>query len=232
MAENFQKRLLIVDDEPQIREIIAKYAAFSGYLADEAENGMKAIDKCRAVSYDLIIMDIMMPELDGFSTLREIRKTSSVPVIMLSARGEDYDKISGYELGADDYVTKPFSPKVLMLKCEAILRRYNGGGAAGKDGGNSAVYQDRGLTVDMNARTVTVDGTRAELSPKEYELLFYLVDNKGIALSRDRIITAVWGYDYYGDERTLDTHIKLLRKSLGPYSDKIVTLRGVGYRFE
>lgn len=227
MTEKSPKKILIVDDEPQIREIIAKYADFSGYLTDEAENGMKAVDKCRCSEYDLIIMDIMMPELDGFSALREIRKTSSVPVIMLSARGEDYDKISGYELGADDYVTKPFSPKVLMLKCEAIFRRYDASG-----GNSPRTYQDGGLIVDINARIVTVDGVRAELSPKEYELLFYLVENKGIALSRDRIITAVWGYDYYGDERTLDTHIKLLRKSLGPYSDKIVTLRGVGYRFE
>lgn len=227
MAEKYRKKILIVDDEPQIREIIAKYAAFSGYLTDEAENGMKAVEKCRATGYDLIIMDIMMPELDGFSALREIRKTSSVPVIMLSARGEDYDKISGYELGADDYVTKPFSPKVLMLKCEAIFRRYDGTGGA-----KPPAYESDGLVIDINARIVTVDGVRAELSPKEYDLLFYLVENRGVALSRDRIITAVWGYDYYGDERTLDTHIKLLRKSLGRHSDKIVTLRGLGYRFD
>ncbi len=220
------KKLLIVDDEVQIRDIIQKYAVFSGYEAECAENGLRAVEKCRAEKYDLIIMDIMMPELDGFSALREIRKESDVPVIMLSARSEDYDKISGYQLGADDYVTKPFSPKILMLKCDAILRRSS------TEEASDGVYTFDGLRVDKNARTVVVDGKAADLSPKEYDLLFCLVENQGIAMSRDNLITSVWGYDYYGDERTLDTHIKLLRKSLGPYSDKIVTLRGVGYRFD
>ena len=220
------KTILIVDDEAQIRDIICKYAVFSGYKAEQAENGMRAVEMCRAKAYDLIIMDIMMPELDGFSAMREIRKTSDVPIIMLSARGEEYDKISGFEMGADDYVTKPFSPKELMLRCAALFKRSGGGSDTDKP------YVFGGLTVDITARIVTVDGKRVDMSPKEYDLLFYMVENKGIALSRDKLITAVWGYDYYGDERTLDTHIKLLRKSLGAYSDMIVTLRGMGYRFE
>ncbi len=220
------KKILVVDDEPQIRDIIQKYAVFSGYEADAAENGIRALEKIKNWKYDLIIMDIMMPELDGFSALREIRKNSDVPVIMLSARGEEYDKISGYQLGADDYVTKPFSPKILMLKCDAILKRTS------PEGQNDGVFEFDGLRVDKNARTVTVDGKSVDMSPKEYDLLFYLVENAGLALSRDKLISAVWGYDYYGDERTLDTHIKLLRKSIFPYSERIVTLRGVGYRFD
>lgn len=222
------KRILVVDDEVQIRDIIAKYAVFSGYQADEAENGLAAIEMCRKNAYDAVIMDIMMPELDGFSAVRAIREFSSVPILMLSARSDDYDKISGFELGIDDYVEKPFSPKVLMLRIAAILKR-----ASPADGGvSSEIYRVDGLCVDMSARIVTVDGVRVDMSPKEYELLFYMVRNRGIALTREKLITSVWGYDYYGDDRTLDTHIKLLRKSLGRYSGLIVTLRGVGYRFE
>ena len=220
------KKILIVDDEAQIRDIVCKYATFFGYDILQAENGMKAVEMCRKNNFDLVIMDIMMPELDGFSAMREIRKTSSVPVIMLSARSEEYDRISGFEMGADDYVVKPFSPKELMLRCAAVLKRS---GSSQKIGN---VYVYNGLTVDMSARIVSIDGNRIELSPKEYDLLFYMVENRGIALTRDKLISAVWGYDYYGDERTLDTHVKLLRKSLGTYGDRIVTLRGVGYRFE
>ena len=223
-------KILVVDDEVQIRDIICKYAVFSGYIAEEAKNGMEAVEMCRRGNYDVVIMDIMMPELDGFSAVREIRKFSSVPVIMLSARTEDYDKISGFELGADDYVEKPFSPKILMLRVAAMLKRVNGNGD--EKGENAEIYRVDGLCVDVSARIVTVDGVRVEMSPKEYELLFYMIRNRGLALSREKLITSVWGYDYYGDDRTLDTHIKLLRKSLGKYSELIVTLRGVGYRFE
>ena len=223
-------KILVVDDEVQIRDIICKYAVFSGYIAEEAKNGMEAVEMCRRGNYDAVIMDIMMPELDGFSAVREIRKFSSVPVIMLSARTEDYDKISGFELGADDYVEKPFSPKILMLRVAAMLKRVKGGGDGEEE--NTEIYRVDGLCVDVSARIVTVDGVRVEMSPKEYELLFYMIRNRGLALSREKLITSVWGYDYYGDDRTLDTHIKLLRKSLGKYSDLIVTLRGVGYRFE
>ncbi len=219
--------ILVVDDEEQIRNIIKKYAAFEGYQVSEAVDGMEAVEICKQKKFDLIIMDVMMPELDGFSACREIRKTSDTPVLMLSARGEEYDRIHGFEIGVDDYVVKPFSPRELMMRVQAILKRSR---PAAEN--NREVYQFEGLTVDMTGRIVTIDGQKAELSPKEYDLLFYLVRNRGIALSRETLITNVWGYDFYGDDRTLDTHIKLLRKSLGVYSKFIVTLRGVGYRFE
>lgn len=219
--------LLVVDDESRIRTLIGKYAVFEGYQVEEAENGMQAVDMCRKKHYDLVIMDVMMPELDGFSAVREIRKTDNVPVIMLSARGEEYDRIHGFELGIDDYVVKPFSPKELMMRVAAVLKR---GGATDKPADEIVTVGD--LTVDFTARRVTVQGTELELSPKEYDLLFYMVRNRGIALTREKLISEVWGYDFFGDDRTLDTHIKLLRKQLGPCADKITTLRGVGYRFE
>lgn len=220
--------ILVVDDEEQIRNIIKKYATFEGYQVSEAVNGMDAVEICRKKKFDLIIMDVMMPELDGFSACREIRKTSDTPVLMLSARGEEYDRIHGFETGVDDYVVKPFSPKELMMRVQAILKRSRPVASES----NKEIYQFEGLTVDITGRIVTIDGQKADLSPKEYDLLFYLVRNRNIALSRETLITNVWGYDFYGDDRTLDTHIKLLRKSLGEYSKFIVTLRGVGYRFE
>ena len=219
-------KLLIVDDEKRIRALIAKYASFEGYETDEAEDGMQAVAMCREYRYDLIIMDVMMPELDGFSAVREIRKNSDTPVIMLSARGEEYDRIHGFELGIDDYVVKPFSPKELMMRVGAVLKRSRNEKAP-----EETVAID-GLTVNFTARRVTVDGQELDLSPKEYDLLFYMVRNRGIALSREKLISDVWGYDFFGDDRTLDTHIKLLRRQLGRYADRITTLRGVGYRFE
>ena len=191
---------------------------------------MEAVELCRRhpEAFDIIIMDVMMPELDGFSAVKEIRKTCSTPVLMLSARGEEYDRIHGFELGVDDYVVKPFSPKELMMRVTAIMNRVRPREAEPKR--NVLTFQ--GLSIDLDARIVTVDGARAELSPKEYDLLVYMAQNKNIALTREMLITNVWGYDFYGDDRTLDTHIKLLRRSLGPYSKFIVTLRGVGYRFE
>lgn len=221
-------KLLVVDDEFRIRQIIRKYAEFEGHTVEEAVDGMQAIDICRKNKYDLIIMDVMMPELDGFSACREIRKFCDTPVIMLSARGEEYDKIHGFELGSDDYVVKPFSPKELMMRVNAVIKRS--AGTKKEDKKDEFVYE--GLVVDFSARIVTVDGKRIEMTPKEYELFFYMVKNKGLALTREKLISEVWGYDFFGDERTLDTHIKLLRKSLGKYSKCIVTLRGVGYRFE
>lgn len=221
-------RILVVDDEERIRQIIRKYAEFEGYQVEEASNGMQAVHICRHENFDLIIMDIMMPGLDGFSACREIRKTTSTPVIMLSARGEEYDRIHGFELGVDDYVVKPFSPKELMMRVGAILKRAKGGiGDSQRE-----MVSFGGLTVDFTGRIVYIDGKRVDMTPKEYELLFYMVKNQGIALTREKLINEVWGYDFMGDDRTLDTHIKLLRKSLGPYSGYIVTLRGVGYRFE
>lgn len=221
--------ILVVDDEAKIRLIIKKYAEFEGHSITEAENGMDAVNLCRQnpEKYDFIIMDVMMPELDGFSAVSEIRKVSAVPVLMLSARGEEYDRIHGFELGIDDYVVKPFSPKELMMRVNAIMNRARANGSEEHE-----IFNAKGLSVDFTGRIVTVDGVRAELSPKEYDLLFYMVKNMGIALSREKLISNVWGYDFYGDDRTLDTHIKLLRRSIGDYAGFIVTLRGVGYRFE
>ena len=219
-------KILIVDDEERIRTLIAKYAAFEGFETDEAENGMQAVDKCRTEKYDLILMDVMMPELDGFSAVREIRKNQNTPVIMLSARGEEYDKIHGFELGVDDYVVKPFSPKELMMRVSAVLKR-----AAPVKEENDVVELGE-LKVNFTARRVWVREKELNLSPKEYDLLFFMVNNRGIALTREKLISEVWGYDFFGDDRTLDTHIKLLRRELGPCADKITTLRGVGYRFE
>ncbi|MBQ8174542.1 MAG: response regulator transcription factor [Clostridia bacterium] len=222
-------KILVVDDEAPIRMLIRKYAVYEGHEVDEAADGREAVRLVRAEGYDAVILDIMMPELDGLSACREIRRFSDVPILMLSARGEEYDKIGGFEFGADDYVVKPFSPRELMLRVEAILKR-----TAKREGaqGDKEVYTFGGLVADVTARIVTVDGERAELSPKEYDLLFYMIRNRGIALSREKLICDVWGYDFFGGDRTLDTHVKLLRKSLGPYSAHIVTLRGVGYRFD
>lgn len=222
-------KILVVDDEAKIRELIRKYAEFEGYAVEEAADGMEAVQICRKSprAFDMIILDIMMPELDGFSAAKEIRKVSDTPILMLSARGEEYDKIHGFEMGADDYVVKPFSPKELMMRVSAIIKRTKASDTPQKE-----IKTFEGLTIDFTARIVTVDGERIDLSPKEYDLLFYMVENRNIALTREMLITNVWGYDFYGDDRTLDTHIKLLRKSLGAYSKFIVTLRGVGYRFE
>lgn len=222
-------RVLVVDDEERIREIIKKYAEFEGYEITEAGTGMEAIRICEERDFDLIIMDVMMPELDGFSAVRAIRDKKKIPVLMLSARGEEYDRIHGFEIGIDDYVVKPFSPKELMMRAKVIMQR-NAKGSMDDD--EHRVFSLDGLVIDFTARTVTIDGVRTEMSPKEYALLFYLVENRNIALSRERLITEVWGYDYYGDDRTLDTHIKLLRNTLGDYRNHLVTLRGVGYKFE
>ncbi len=224
--------LLIVDDEMQIRSLIRKYGEFGGYTVSEAADGMEAVRLCRETSFDLVIMDIMMPELDGFSAVREIRRFSDVPVLFLSARAEEYDRINGFDCGADDYVVKPFSPRELMKRVEAILKRAGTPAEKPAPASEKEIYTFGGLSADITARIVTVDGAAADLSPKEYDLLFYMIRNKNIALSRERLITEVWGYDFLGVDRTLDTHIKLLRKKLGSYAGHIKTLRGVGYRFD
>ena len=223
-------RILVVDDEDKIRALIRKYAEFEGHTVREAADGMEAVRICREHpdDFDIIIMDVMMPELDGFSAVREIRKYSAMPVLMLSARGEEYERIHGFELGIDDYVVKPFSPKELMMRINAIMKRAKP--AADQPKKDQVSFE--GLTIDFTGRIVTIDGEKVDLSPKEYDLLFYFAKNRNIALTRENLITNVWGYDFYGDDRTLDTHIKLLRKSLKQYSKFIVTLRGVGYRFE
>lgn len=221
------KKLLVVDDEDKIREVIKEYAEFSGYEVTEAADGMSAIGLCKLNDYDLIIMDVMMPKLDGFSSVKEIKKIKDIPVIMLSARGEEYDKLFGFELGIDDYVVKPFSPKELTARVNAVLQRKSG-----SENNSAQVMKFDGLEVNFAARTITVDGERVNLTPKEYDLLFYLIQNKNIALSRDKLLSDIWGYDFFGDDRTIDTHIKNLRNNLGPYRNFIVTLRGVGYKFE
>jgi len=223
--------ILVVDDEEMIRRLIVKYATYEGHSVTEAGDGMTAVELCRKQRFDVLIIDIMMPELDGFSACREIRKFSDIPIIMLSARGEEYDKINGFEVGVDDYVVKPFSPKELMLRVNAILKRAQSVPAENTPPQNEIVELS-GLRADLTARIVYIDGKRVEMSPKEYDLFFYMLKNKNIALSRDKLLSEVWGYDYFGDDRTLDTHIKLLRKSLGPYASFIVTLRGMGYRFD
>ena len=228
-------KILVVDDEEMIRRLIAKYAVFEGHTVTEAKDGMEAVKLCREEKFDIMIIDIMMPELDGFSACREIRKFSSIPIIMLSARGEEYDKINGFELGIDDYVVKPFSPKELMLRVDAVMKRTSGrmDNRAPEEPKNEIVsFADGGLKADLTARIVYVDGERVEMTPKEYDLLFYLVKNKNIALTRNKLLEEVWGYDFFGDDRTIDTHIKMLRNNLGPYRKFIVTLRGMGYKFQ
>ena len=217
--------ILVVDDEPNIRQLIQKYASFEGHKVTQAADGAEALEICRQCGFDLVILDVMMPELDGFATLERLRRSSPrTPVLMLSARGEEYDRIRGFELGVDDYVVKPFSPKELRLRVSAILRR------AGDHEDLREVYTLEGVTADFTGRRVLVDGVPAEMSPKEYDLFFYLVKNRGIALPREKLISDVWGYDFYGDERVVDTHIKNLRKKLG--IDFIQTVRGAGYRIE
>lgn len=220
-------KILIVDDEQKIREVIREYSEFNGYETDEAADGMTAVGMCKLNDYDLVIMDIMMPKLDGFSACKEIKKIKDIPIIMLSARTEEYDKLFGFELGIDDYVVKPFSPKELMARVNAVLTRRNSTQPT-----TNQIYNFDGLSINIASRVVTVDGEKVELTPKEYDLLFYLVENKNIALSRDKLLSDIWGYDFFGDDRTIDTHIKNLRNNLGKYRDYIVTLRGVGYKFE
>ena len=229
-------KILICDDEAGLRTVIKRYATFEGYEVEEASDGMEAVKLCREKEkeFDIIIMDIMMPEMDGFSAVQEIRKISDTPVIMLSARGEEYDKVLGFEIGVDDYVVKPFSSKEIMLRINAILRRVTKSADVkleNPDGGH-VIYEKEGFKADITAYKVFIDGVQADMAPKEYDLLFFLIRNKNIAVPRERILTEVWGYDYYGDDRTLDTHIKLLRKSLGCYAHYITTLRGLGYRFD
>ncbi len=220
------KKILIVDDEEMIRNVLHEYAEYEGHEAFEAENGREAVQMCKDNDFDIILMDVMMPKLDGFSAVKEIKKMKDIPVIMLSARGEEYDKLFGFEIGVDDYVVKPFSPKEVMARVNAVLKRHS------KSENKSDVYKFEGLEVDITGRNVYVDGEKAELTPKEYELLFYLVKNRGVALSREKLLSDVWGFDFFGDDRTVDTHIKMLRSNLKQYRKFVLTLRGMGYKFE
>lgn len=220
-------KILVVDDEDNIREVLKEYAEFEGHEVDEACDGMQAIEMAKNTDYDIIIMDVMMPRLDGYSACKEIRKAKQTPVLMLSARGEEYDKLFGFELGIDDYVVKPFSPKEVMARVNAIVKRNTAASPT-----PSEVERFEGLEINFTSRDVFIDGEKANLTPKEYDLLFYLVRNKNIALTRNKLLEEVWGYDFFGDDRTIDTHIKMLRNNLGPYRKYIVTLRGLGYKFE
>ena len=220
------KCILIVDDESRMRKLIKDFLTAKGYSILEAEDGEKALQvfEQNSEKIDLILLDVMMPKLDGWSVLRQIRQTSQIPIIMLTARGEEQDELFGFELGVDEYISKPFSPKILVARVEAILKRTQGEQKEVKDYG--------GIEIDKEGRTVTVDGKVLELSLREYELLVYLVENENIALSRDKILNNVWNYDYYGDSRTIDSHIKKIRHKLGKKGKYIETIRGVGYKFE
>lgn len=221
-------KILVVDDEENIREVLKEYAEFEGHQVDEASDGMQAIELAKKNDYDVIIMDVMMPRLDGYSACKEIRKFKQTPVLMLSARGEEYDKLFGFELGIDDYVVKPFSPKEVMARINVIVKRNS----AAQSSAAAEIERFEGLEINFTSRDVIIDGEKATLTPKEYDLLFYLVRNKNIALTRNKLLEEVWGYDFFGDDRTIDTHIKMLRNNLGPYRKFIVTLRGLGYKFE
>ncbi len=222
-------KLLVVDDELNIRELIKKYAIFSQHQVDLAEDGLEAIQKSKQKEYDLIIMDIMMPNLDGFSAVKEIRKYSSVPIIILSSRSEEYDKIYGFDIGIDDYVTKPFSPRELMMRVNAIINRASP--RISKESSKN-IWEYLNLKIDYAAHLVFIDGEKIELTYKEYEILIYLIDNINIVVTRDQLLNKVWGENFDGNDRTLDTHLKSLRKKLGIYADNIITIRRVGYRFE
>ena len=218
--------ILIVDDEERIRDILKEYFDFEKFSYSEASDGATAIDMVKNNSFDLVILDIMMPKIDGFTALREIRKFSDVPVIMLSARGEEYDKLFGFEMGVDDYITKPFSPKEVVARIKALLKRS---GAAAPSSGVIALP---GIEIDESGRKVMVDGKPIEMTPKEYDILLYMAKNINVVLSREKILEKIWGYEFFGDDRTVDTHIKMLRNSISPYRDYIKTVWGIGYKLE
>ena len=220
--------ILMVDDEAGIRDIVMQYLKFEGHTCEEAVNGKQAVEMISNKKFDLVIMDVMMPFMDGITALRTIRLDSSVPVILLTAKVEEYDKVYGFEFGADDYVTKPFSPKELMARVKAILKRTQPKEASADE----AVYTYKGLIVNPISHEVSVDGTKLPLKPKEFSLILHFVRNKGVVLSREKLLNEIWGYDFYGDSRTVDTHIKMLRSHLGEYSRLINTVWGVGYRYD
>ena len=217
-------KILVVDDEVRIREVVSEYAKVSGFECDQASDGLEAIEMVIKNDYDCIVLDIMMPELDGFIALKRIKEIKNIPVIMLSARQEEYDKLFSFDLGVDDYVTKPFSPKELMARIKVVAERNK------TKTGDKFVYED--LVLDITGRSLLIDGKKVMLTPKEMDLLIFLVKNRNIALGREKLLNAVWDYDYFGEDRTVDTHIKMLRKNLGKYRDLIVTVRGMGYKFE
>lgn len=215
--------ILVVDDEKLIRDVIKEYGLYEGYQIFEAEDGWQAIEIVETKNIDVMVLDIMMPKLDGFSTYKEIKKIKNIPTIILSARSEEYDKLFGFELGIDDYLTKPFSPKELIARIKAIAKRSY-------QDVDQFVYQD--LIIDFKGYTIYIDKQEIKVTPKEFEILTYLVKNKNIAVSRESLLSSIWGYDFFGDDRTIDTHVKMLRNNLGKYRNLITTVRGVGYKFE
>lgn len=216
-------KVLVVDDEKLIREVIKEYASLENYQVYEAENGIEALKIIDEMDIDVIVLDIMMPKMDGYTFFKELKKETSIPTIILSARSDEYDKLLGFDLGVDDYLTKPFSPKELMARIKAITRR-------GKSLEDKFVYNT--LVVDFIGHTIEIDKKEINVTPKEFEILAYFIQNKNVAISREALLNKLWGYDYFGDDRTIDTHIKMLRNNLGPYRDLIKTVRGIGYKFE
>ena len=216
-------KILVVDDEELIRDVIKEYLEANNYIVEEASNGVEALEKLENNKYDLLILDIMMKELDGFSMLDRLDKSKMIPTIVLSARGEEYDKLHGFDLGIDDYLTKPFSPKELVARVKAILNRSSKN--------LPTLYKYKTLEINFSAHTIKIDNKLINLTPKEFEILSYLIKNKTIAISREQLLSKLWGYDFFGDDRTIDTHIKLLRNNLGKYRELIETVRGIGYKF-
>lgn len=217
-------KILIVDDEELIRTVIKEYSIDAGFNVDEASSGVEALEKIMNNNFDILILDIMMPKMDGYTLLEEIPEEKRIPTIVLSARGEEFDKLKGFDLGIDDYVTKPFSPKELIARINAVLSR------SGKK--KNKIYKYKDLELNHSAHTLKIDSKIINITPKEYEILTYLINNKGIAISREQLLSNIWGYDFFGEDRTVDTHIKMLRNSLGKYRDNIVTIRGLGYKYE
>ncbi len=216
-------KILVVDDEARIRDVIKEYCAANHYTTDEAANGKEALNKLQTNTYDFMVLDIMMPEMDGYTLLEQLPKNKRIPTLVLSARGEEVDKLRGFELGIDDYLTKPFSPKELIARIKAIYNRSNQN--------LPNIYKLNTLELNFSAHTLKIDNKIINVTPKEFEILTYLIKNKGIAISREQLLSRLWGYDYFGDDRTIDTHIKMLRNNLGQYRDHIVTVRGTGYKF-
>ena len=216
-------KILVVDDEAMIREVIKEYCAANHFTTDEAASGKEALKKLQTNAYDLMVLDIMMPEMDGYTLLEELPKEKRIPTLVLSARGEEFDKLRGFELGIDDYLTKPFSPKELIARIKAIYNRSNQN--------LPNIYKLNTLELNFSAHTLKIDNKLINVTPKEFEILTYLIKNKGIAISREQLLSRLWGYDYFGDDRTIDTHIKMLRNNLGQYRDHIITVRGIGYKF-
>lgn len=223
-------RILVVDDEPDICQLIRRYAEHDGFETVGVSDGLQAVELCRKQDFDIIIMDAMMPEMDGFTATRRIREGKDIPVLMLSARGAEYDKLYGFEVGVDDYVTKPFSPRELLARIHVIIKRHEKPGSPAEQ--KDAVLDFGGIKIDTLGHDLYLDGVKTELTAKEYDLLLYLAKHKGIVMSRDQILSSVWGYDFYGYDRTVDWQMKLLRGKLGKYRDCIQTIRGVGYKFE